>query len=232
MRNKCMVLPGILLFLSLVLFGCGGGGGSSSTPPPGPLIQALLFSFPTGSIPPAAFENAMVSVTDSSNGTSITTATVIMNGVNLTYDAFHQGYEGNVTVSPGGGVTLSVTVGGKTYTASGTQFTVYPTISSPVSGATFTASSPNTVTWTAGAPLTNAVYLLGVLDAADPIGGIAYFQGLATNVNSFPIPANSLTAGSRVVLVGITTPVLISGAAINSAFVFGGFNYVPITVNP
>ncbi len=229
MRNKCMVLLGIFLFLSFFLFGCGGGGGSSSPPPS---IQALLLSFPTGSVPPGYFPNALVQVTDSS-GAVITSATVVVNGVTLPYNASptHQDYEGNVTVIPGGSVTLSVTVGGKTYTASGTQFTTYPTISSPMSGDTWLASNANTVTWLAGSPLTpTSVYLLGVLDAADPIGGTAYFQAEQTGINSFSIPPSSLTAGSRVVIVGITTPVLIPNAATDSAFVIGGFNYVPITV--
>ena len=232
MRNKYIVLLSISSALSIFLFGCGGGGGSSAPPPP--LIEALLFSFPTGSTPPANFGNALASVTESSSGANITTATVVMNGVTLTYNASptHQQYEGNVTVMPGGSVTLSVTVGGSTYTVSGTQFTTYPTISSPVPGATFTANSPIPVTWSAGAPLTTAAYLLGVLDAVDPDGGTAYFEALATNVNSFSIPENSFTAGSRVVIVGITTAVLIPNAATTSSLVFGGFNYVPITVNP
>jgi hypothetical protein len=233
MRIKYIMLLGISLALSIPLFGCGGGGGGGgSTPPPPPLIQALLFSFPTGSVPPAQFANALASVTDSSTGANITNASVTMNGVTLIYNGAptHQEYEGNVTVMPGGSVTLRVTVGGNTYTASGTQFSSYPTISAPVSGAAWSASSANTVTWSGGAPLTNAVYLLGVLDATDLNGSTAYFQALAINVNSFPIPANSLTAGSRVVIVGITTPVSIPNAAANSALVFGGFNYVPITV--
>jgi hypothetical protein len=178
----------------------------------------------------------MVVVTDSTSGASITTATVVMNGVTLTYNASatHQEYEGTVTVAPGGSVTLSVTVGGNTYSASGTQFTTYPTISSPAAGATLYASSPNTVNWTPGNPLTNAAYLLGVVDDADPIGSTPYFQGLATSFNSYSIPAFSFTAvnppDNRVLIVGITTPVSIPNAATNSFFVFGGFNYVPITV--
>jgi hypothetical protein len=230
MRNKFIVSLGISLFLSISLFGCGGGGGSSP-PPPTPSIQAILFSIPTGSVLPANFKNAVASVTDP--GTNITTATVVMNGVTLTYNASltHQDYEGNVTVSPGGRVALSATVGGNTYSASGTQFMTYPTISSPVSGATFTASMSNTVTWSEGAPLANAAYLIGVLDAADPNGGTPYFQAVSAGTNSFSIPANSLTVGSGVLIVGITIPVKIP-AVTGSALVIGGFNYVPITVNP
>lgn len=236
MKNFLRVIVALFLtsFLGLFLNACGGGGGSTPPPQP-PLIQALLFSFPTGSAPPSNFENALASVTDSVSGANITTATVTMNGVPLTYNAAptRQEYEGKLVIKPGDPVTLVVTVGGNTFTASGTQFTSYPTISVPVSGDIWISSSPNTVTWSGGAPLTNnAVYLLGVLDAADPNGGTAYFAAQGTDVNSFSIPAFSLTAGSqsRVVIVGIMTPVFIPNAATNSVLLFGGFNYVPVTV--
>ena len=90
-----------------------------------------------------------------------------MNGVALTYNATNQDYEGNLLVAPGASVTLSVTLGGNTYTASGTQVTSYPTITAPVSGATWTASMDNTVIWSGGTPTTNAQYDLGVLDAGN-----------------------------------------------------------------
>lgn len=162
MKNFLRVIVALFLtsFLGLFLNACGGGGGS--TPPQPPLIEALLFSFPTGSVPPANFENALVSVTDSVSGANITTATVTMNGVPLTYNAAptRQEYEGNLVIKPGDPVTLVVTVGGNTFTASGTQFTSYPTISAPVSGDTWQASYANTVMWSGGYPLTNAAYLL------------------------------------------------------------------------
>jgi hypothetical protein len=225
----------LMALIGLVACGGGGGGGGGSTPAPAPpFIDALLFSFPTGSLPPANFANALVSVgTDSASGSNITTANITMNGVILTYNAAptHQQYEGTVTVAPGGSVTLSVTVGGITYTVSGTQFSNYPTITVPVSGATFTAGSTNTVTWSAGAPLANAVYLLGVLDAVDPDGGTPYFHALSTSLNMFSIPPGSLMPGNRVVIVGITTPVSIPNAATSSTLAFGGYNYVPVAVN-
>ncbi len=234
MRNRysVFIFIGISLSILISLFGCGGGGGSS-TPPPSPSIQALLFSFPTGSVPPSNFKNALVSVIDGSSGTSISNATVAINNVMLNYNYLptHQAYEGNVTVNPGDSVTLSVTVGGHTYTASGTQFTTYPTILSPAPGTTFTASNSNMVSWSPGSPLINAAYLLGVLDAADPIGSEAYLYALQAGTNYYSIPAGNLTAGSRVLLVGITTPVQIPNADSNSYFIFGGYNYVPITVS-
>jgi outer membrane protein assembly factor BamB len=174
----------------------------------------------------------MVSVQDGSTGANITNANVTMNGVTLIYNSApnHQEYEGTVVVNPGATVTLVVTSGGNTYTASGTQFNSYPTISAPPSGTSWAASSVNTVTWSGGSPLANAAYLIGVLNAADPAGGTPYLQAMGTGVNSFPIPANSLAAGSSDLIVGITTFAPVSNADANSSFVFGGFNYVPITI--
>jgi hypothetical protein len=225
--NICLIVS-----LAVLLASCGGGGGSSSQPPPTPpLVQALLLSFPAGSAP-ASFPNAIGTVQDGSTGANITNANVTMNGVTLTYNSAltHQQYEGTLVINPGDAVTLVVKVGGSTFTASGTQVTSYPTISAPVSGVTWSTSSANTVTWSGGAPLTNAAYLVGVLDAADPAGGTAFFQAVCTCVNSFSIPANSLTARSSDLIVGITTFASIPNAAANSSFAFGGFNYVPITV--
>jgi hypothetical protein len=227
MRKKYILLLVVSLLLSISLFGCSGSG--SSAPPP-PLIDALLFSFPTGSAP-TNFPNALVGVLDSSSGASIPTATVVMNGVTLTYNAdpTHQSYEGNVTVLPGGSVTLSVTVGGNTYTVSGTQFTTYPTIISPAANATLFAGNSNTVNWSPGAPLTNAVYILGDLDAVDPVGSAGSIDVLPIST-SYSIPLNSLYTGDRILILGIATYAAIPNAATNSAFVFGGFNYIPVTV--
>jgi hypothetical protein len=162
---------------------------------------------------------------------SISTATVVINGVTLPYNAdpTHESYEGNVPVSPGGSVTLSVTVGGNTYTVSGTQFSIYPTIITPASGATIFAGNSNTVTWTPGAPLTNAVYILGDVNATNPVGsaGTLYVLPIST---SYTIDPNSLYTGDRLLLLGIATYATIPGAATDSAFVFGGYNYVPVQV--
>jgi len=196
------------------------------------LVQAKLFSFPNGSAPPYS-SNALVNISDGSTGANITTANVTMNGVPFIYNGAptHQDFEGNVLVNPGDTVTLAVQVGGKTYTASTTQVTSYPTISSPVSGATWSASSTNTITWSGGAPLASTSYLVGVVDAADPFGKDAYVQNVATGATFLSIPAYySITAGSRDVLVGLTTFVSIPNADPNSFLYLGGYNYVPIAV--
>ena len=237
----------LFLSLTLILNSCGRGGGGGAIPfvlPAAPFIAAELDSFPTGSVPPGLLPSgfnsiASVFVIDDSSGAPITNAAVTMNGVTLTYNGTNQDYEGNLTVDPGESVTLRVTVGGVTYTASATQFTSYPAITAPVSGAAWPASIANTITWSGGAPTINALfYGLGVLDAADPNGPLVWPSGtgdviqlVSLGTSSFSIPGNSVTAGNRLVIVGIASDdVVIPNAASGSALVFGGFNYVPISV--
>jgi hypothetical protein len=62
-----------------------------------------------------------------------------------------------------------VEAGGKTYSAAGTLFTSYPSISAPASGATVVGVYTTDVRWSDGAPADAALsYDVGVLDAADP----------------------------------------------------------------
>jgi hypothetical protein len=190
-----------------------------------------MFSFSSGSAP-ANFPNALVSIVDVPSGTDITNASVSMNGVPLTYNSAptRRDYEGNLSINPGDTVTLVVNVGGTTYTASGVQFTSYPTISTPSSGAIWSAGSDNNVTWSGGPPLTNSAYLLGVLDTTDSIGGNSYFKQITTGT-TFSLPAfYSITAGSRYVMLGVTSPVSIPNADVQSSLILGGFDYVPVTV--
>jgi len=221
----------LIVSFAVLLTSCGGGSGSSGPSSP-PLVQAMLFSFPNGSAPPYT-SNALVNISDGSTGANITSASVTMNGVPFIYNGAptHQDFEGNVLINPGDTVTLVVQLGGQTYTASTTQVTSYPTISSPASGATWSAISTNTVTWSGGAPLASTSFIVGVVDAADPFGKDAYVQNVATGATSLAIPAYySITAGSRDVLVGLTTFVSIPNADPNSFLYLGGYNYVPITV--
>src|SRR5690348_7529062 len=190
--------------------GSGGGGGGYSG---APYILASLVSFPTGAVPlgfvPPNFNTgASVLIQDSSSGAPIANASVSINGVALAYSVANQDYEGNIAVAPGDGVGLSVGVGGTMYAASGAQFTSYPTISAPLAAATWSSLSTNLVTWSGGAPTVNALYALGVLDSADPSGQLVWPSGnaiqvLPTSTTSFFINPNSLTAGGRLVIVGI-----------------------------
>ncbi|HYS58560.1 MAG TPA: hypothetical protein VEM34_10515 [Burkholderiales bacterium] len=226
----------------LLLAACSGGGGSSTGPAaPAPYILASLISFPTGAVPsgfvPPGFNTgASVQVLDNSNGAPIANASVSINGVTLNYSALNQDYEGSIAVAPGGSVALSVNVGGATYTGSATQFTSYPVISAPAAGATLSSGAANLVAWSGGAPTTNSVYVLGVLDSADPNGPLVWparnsIQVLPTSTTSFTIDPSSLSVGNRLVMVGIAAALDMPSAAPNSGIVIGGFGYVPVTVS-
>jgi len=220
--------------LAFALSSCGGGGGGEPAAPP--LIGAELNSFPAGSVPPGFNTNTTVVVLNSSNGNSIANATVTMNGVPLTYSAADETYVGNVVVAPGGAVTLSVTDGSGTYTVSTTQFTSYPTVSAPATGDTWDSSAANTVIWSGGTPTANAEYVIGILDAADPNGLVQwpesnFVKEIPLGTTSFSIPAVSIPAGNRLMIVGISSlGVPIPNAAPGSFLLVEGFNYVPITV--
>src|SRR5712691_7289369 len=229
----------------LLLAACGGGGSSggpsSMGPPAAPYILASLVSFPPGAVPPGFVPpgfntGAFVEVLDNSGGAPIANASVSINGTPIAYSAANQDYEGNLVVAPGSTVTLNVTVGGTTYTASGTQFTSYPAISAPLAGATWSSFAANLVTWSGGAPTANSFDTLAVLDSADPNGQVIWPSGnspppvLSTSTTSYTINPNSITAGSRLVIVGILTAAQIPNAAPNSVLGISGFTYVPITV--
>jgi len=226
----------VILAVSFFLFsGCGGGSSNTASGPP--IIAAELDSFPTGSIPPGFNSGASARILDSSSGASISTATVVMNGVTLTYDGTQQRYTGNVVVAPGNPVSLSVVVGNTTYTASATQFTSYPAISAPVSGANWSPNTNNSITWSgSNTPANAACYGVGVLDADNPNRPLVWpldhsLQVVPIGTTSYAIPAHSLSAGNRQVVAGVATSVLIANAAPGSLLIVGGFNYIPVTVS-
>jgi len=221
--------------LAFALSSCGGGGGGGGDQSGPPFIGAELNSFPPGAVPLGFTSNAFVEVLDSDLN-SIPNASVTMNGVTLAYVADDEGYEGNVNVAPGDTVSLSVTVGGTTYTASATQFTSYPTISAPAAGA-FDQHVANTVTWSGGAPTANAAeYVLGALDAGNPNAPLVwpadqFLQEIPLGTTSFQIPVVSIAGGDRLLIAGISSDTTIPNAAPGSVISVSGFNYVPITVN-
>ncbi len=225
----------------LILAACsggGGGGGGGSTAAAAPYIDAAVISFPTTNVPPGFVPTGLnsavsVSVQDSSAGAPIASASVSVNGVPLAYSSTNQDYEGAISVNPAGNVSLSVTVGSSTYTASGTQFTSYPTITSPLGGVTWSSFNSNLVAWSGVAPTSSSLYALGIIDTNDqliwPSGSSV--QIVPTSNTSYTIPPYSLTAGTnRLVIVGLVDLVNIPDADPNSALVLGGFNYIPITV--
>jgi hypothetical protein len=235
MKRFFSLLGEVILLVSLILFlnNCSGGNGGGSV---GTSINAILISFPTGSVMPSNFQNAMVTVEDGQSRNNVTTAIVTMNTVTLSYNAAHQEYEGIVNVAPLENVTVSVTVGDKTFTASGDQFATYPYLNAPQSGDTWTSSNDYGIKWPVNAW---SKYVVGVLDAVDPNGdlvwpadnALAVVDTMGAGDCAYSLPANSLSAGNRIALVGIVKAISIPYAAADSSFVIGGFSYASFTVN-
>lgn len=227
-----------------VLSGCGGGGGGGGSSsggggggaPQQPTIVASVLSFPTGGIPPGFLPNgfntdAGVKVTDQ-NGLPITDAVVKVNETTLSYYAADSQYLGALNLSPGAAVALSVIVGGVTYAASGTQFGAYPAILTPASGSTWSTGSDNIVSWSGATPDSSSRYALGMFDTS---GNLVYpsngtFLILPATESSNTISANTLSAGSRFLLVGIVDALPMPGAAQGSGLVIGGFQYSSVTL--
>ncbi len=235
MRQDGLVLALFIFFTALlsIIPSCGGGGsgGPSSTIPP--FIYAELFSLPTGSSL-SGYESAFVAVLDDNTGDPLSTAIVAMNGVTLSYNSTYGYYEGNVAVALGESVLLNVHVGGKTYTASSTQFSSYPTIIQPASGASWDPRLPHTVEWTGDYPTGTSIGL-GILDAADPNGQFlwpsnGYLQSVSSNQTAYTIPANNLTVGNRYAIVCIWKDVSMTDAAMGSDLSIGGCSYSPFAV--
>jgi len=223
----------------LALSACGGGGGDSGGGGGGgstsqPTIVATIVSFPTGATPPGFLPNgfntdAGVKVT-AQDGSAITTAVVTVNGATLSYSSTVAEFIGAINLAPGAAVAVSVNIGGAVYNASGKQFSTYPTILTPASGSTWSIRSDNLVSWSGAVPDSNSRYALGMFDTS---GNLTYptngsFLALPASDSSATIPANSMTAGDRFLLVGIVDATVLAGAAQGSGVVIGGFHYAAV----
>ena len=217
--------------------------GTAIVPNGAPFISATVLSVAGGSNPIGWLQNVKIA-TDSTQSTEITNATVTVNGTPLTYsNGNDSGYKGNVAIAAGATVTLNVTIGSTLYTATGTQYSTFPSITAPVSGAVWQGANPNTISWTAGAPSASATYVLGVFSGANgntvfPAGNGGPLE-VPTSSLSYNIPANSLTAGNYAVMLGIGTPGIgsrgagmpIANTADGSGLYIGGIGaFIPITV--
>lgn len=176
-----------------------------------PFISATVLSYPQGNLPVASLTMVQVSST-SSDSTAIPNAVVQVNGVNVPWNAAKNEYAANVQVAPGAPVSLQVTVGGRTYSAYGTQFASFPTVTSPATGMVWQKSSPNFAAWTGAAP-GSSVYVFGIVNDD---GNFVYPDGdgpaeLSPTITSSVVPANRLAPGNYYVLTGIGTPGIANG---------------------
>jgi hypothetical protein len=235
--NHCAFKLFIAAHLFALLISCGGGGSSAVTEDvnnstaTAPYIYAELNSYSE-----MGQSDARVAVRENSTDEPIVSATVVLNNIILSYNSNDQFYEGHVTIHPGDTASLIVTVGTNTYAATSSQFTSYPTISSPQAGSTWHSGIDNTVTWSIGTlNRLPTMYGLGILDADNPGGPLVwppdnYLKQLTTDTRSYSIPANTLTPGNCLVLVGISSFVSIPNAAPDSMLIISGFDYIPIVV--
>lgn len=239
--------------LFLIISSCGGGGGqivggNGGTESSGPniIISAQLDTYPTGSTsagfaPDGSNSAAMVDVRDKTTGAVITTAIIQINGVTLEYDSASELYYGYLVIDPGDPVTLVATYNGKTCSVSGTQFTSYPVISSPLPDAIWYAGMKNVIAWQGGGPTTGKTiigYNLGIIDADDPDAGLVWplntdntYEWASLSTTAYSIASNGLTTGTRQVLLGLYQQV--SSHSANGAQVtmyMGAFNYVQLIV--
>lgn len=238
MKKRLFKFFGVALAGLLSGCGGGGGGGGATDSTAAPYILANVFSFPTGQVPAGfaqAGENtvATVWVADRSGGSPITNASVSVNGVAVAYVAADQTYEASLNVAPAATVTLSVTVGGKTYTVSTDQLSTYPIITSPASGATWSRSASHTVAWSGINPTAATPSVMAITDSA---GNIVWpstgdFVTLTLSPTAVLVPSGQLTTGDRLVIAGDLKSAGIPAAATDSILVVGGFTYTPVTVS-
>ncbi len=248
--GRARIIGSLLSALRLValavlpaLSACGGGGGGGGSGTGGgstgqPTIIASVITFPTGAVPPGFVTGAhnsvaAVQVNAQTTGAPITTASVTVNGTSLSYVAADQLYEAELNVDPGVNIQVRVTVNGVAYTASHQNSSTYPTITAPAADANWSNQASNVVSWSGATPDSAAQFAIGVLD---PNGGLIWpangsFMAVPSSTTSITIDPNSVSTGSRLVLVGIVAVVAIPGAANGSGVVIGGFNFVPITVS-
>ena len=167
--------------------------------------------------------------TDSTETTPIGTATVTINGTPLIFSRAWYSAQSFV-IAAGDTVDLSVTYEGITYTAQGNQFTTFPSVTTPTSGATWMAANANIITITSGSGVpAGEGYFADIYNSTSYIydhNGTFDNSGTASVI----VPANTLPAGSY------TLRVLVNGASLNianaadgSSFLIDWYTEIPIT---
>ncbi len=181
----------------------------SAKPLVAPYVKVMVLSVSGGGASPFGFLQQARVCTDATCMTKIAAATVTVNGTALAYDTTRQEFDGTQQIGLGATVTVAVTTGGNTYTATATQFSAAPTVSAPVNGATWSAGAGNVISWSGGFPTAGASYAVGVLDASGnfvfPAGGNHGPEEVPLSTTSVTVPASTLPTGADEVLVGIAT---------------------------
>jgi outer membrane protein assembly factor BamB len=236
-RNPVSSLPRplriALLLVAAALASCGGGGGSGSSQAP-PKIYAQILTLNTEALASIQYEtSAYIQVADKTTNAAITNAAVTVNGTPLSYSAADQAYEGTLSIAAGATVTVAVAVNGHSYTATAQNFSTFPSITSPVSGTTWSAQADHLVGWSGVVPDSTSQYAVGIESTSGtalawPSTGAYALE--PSSQNSVTVPSGSLPAGNYYILVGIVDPLSFSGAATGSGLLIGGFDLAKLSV--
>ncbi|HSM91916.1 MAG TPA: fibronectin type III domain-containing protein [Anaeromyxobacteraceae bacterium] len=179
-----------------------------ATPRAMPYIDATAVMLPGGTYGYGVYQVEVC--TDSSCFTPITNATVSLGGMTLAYDAGDEDYSAQPTASIAGKtLALVVTipsgsaVAAGTYRASATMiYTKTPALTSPANGATWSASTSHTVSWTHGAPIDSSIYGVTLVNMSNPFA--SFMDAVPTTQNSDTIPGGTLVASPTVPTLGGT----------------------------
>lgn len=218
---------------------CGGGDTVTTSVSLSslPYVTGSLLGLPASTAASEPANNAIVSVEDTSNGeTPIPLASVAINGTPLQYNSERGRYEGHVAVNPGARVSLTVQIGSLSYTANGTQFSVYPVLTAPQPEQTISSSQTLSVVWQGSTPAPLEGYQLSVLDPSQPDGDPVWSSSsggspLPPTATSYDIPGSTIPAGQRLVLLGAVQNIAVLGAAPGSILQLGAYDIVPVSVS-
>jgi hypothetical protein len=253
--NDSAVINGTTYYYQVTAVNANGESGGSNeksatpaAPSAAPFIRAQVITWTA--TPPAGYPVLEVEVcTESNCNTPINNATVTINSTALTYTATDQLYQASAPMPAlGATVSLSVTIPGGwlvtagTYTASGTQYTTIPSVTSPTPFAIWNDTVAHGINWTAGSPTTASDYIVGIVDDFGTFYPGNNLVTVPTTTTSYTLPASSTTPGNYAVFVGIGTQGIGTGAtggisitpsaAAGSGLWIGGVSsIVPITVN-
>jgi hypothetical protein len=195
------------------------GGGDTASNKPAFIVGGVTY-YPA---PLSSYEAVVFVQTDGTNRIPITNATVTINGVALALSQNNTIYTSSSVVPDGSGnFTLSVTANGTTYTTTQSAFTTPPVVTVPA----FSASIPNTITWTApaGAPSNpgNGMYyeLLIQLQGtnASVYSSAALIDALTANIPAHTTQANTSYIATVIgIRFGPQIPNAVAGSNLNSS---------------
>jgi outer membrane protein assembly factor BamB len=207
--------------------GSGTGGGTGGTPTGQPEIYATVGLFAPFAGQPASAQGFVGVLSQA--GAPVTDAVVKINGTTLPYVPTEEGYLADLDVQPGRQVNLSATIGGVEYTASATFASLYPVITSPANGASWTTDGVNLVQWS-DASTNPGRYLLALVGRTYDWPTNTWLS-LAGSRSSYEIAAGTLQPDNYLVILGRSQDSAIPGAQQDSLLNLAMFTLSAVQVS-